>query len=88
MEKINKIIETFSYEELVNLKKQLKEGKLDNTIESKLERFKNSNKICPVCNSPVGEGGLSLTFGPNDFRKIAHFDGFDCLEYFLYKIKK
>ncbi|NQU98211.1 hypothetical protein HQ533_01985 [Candidatus Woesearchaeota archaeon] len=88
MEKITKIIETFNYEELMDLKKQLKEGNLNSTVEKKLERFKNLNKVCPVCNSPVGEEGLTLTFGPSDFRKRALFDGVDCLEYFLYKIRK
>jgi len=88
MKRIHKLIESLNYEELVELKNKLEEGTVSSAIKKKLERFKNLNKVCPVCNTPVGDEGLTLIFGPSDFKKKATFDGTDCLEYFLYKIRK
>ena len=88
MKKIISIIETMNPEELEELKKMLEEGEITKTISKKLEIFKNPNKVCPVCNSPVGEEGFTLIFGPTDLKQKATFDGLDCLEYFIYKIRK
>ncbi|MBC8495870.1 hypothetical protein H8D36_06970 [archaeon] len=88
MKKISEVIETLNYDELIEFKKIVEEGAIIQNVEKKLEKFKNPNKVCPVCNTPVGEEGLTLTFGPIGLKKIAVFDGVDCLEYFLYKIKK
>ncbi len=87
MEKITEIIDKLDFEEILRLRKEIIEGKAKKIIDNKLETFKNSNKVCPVCNSVVGDEGLTLLFGPPNFRKKATFDGTDCLEYFLYKIK-
>jgi len=88
MEPQTNIIEKLSIEEISELRKLIKEGVVEKLIEHKLERFKNSNKVCPVCNTPIGEDGLTLIFGSADFKKKATFDATDCLEYFISKIKK
>ncbi|MFH1589499.1 MAG: hypothetical protein ABIB43_02950 [archaeon] len=88
MEKINKILGKLSFEELKELKETLQKGEAIEAIEESLERFKNSNKVCPVCNTPVGDEGFVLIFGPNGFKKKATFDGTDCLEYFIYNMRK
>lgn len=88
MERINKVIERLSFEELREFHDHLEPGEVKNLVVNKLERFKNSNKVCPVCNAPIGDDGFILVFGPSGFKKKATFDGVDCLEYFLYNMRK
>ncbi|MBU1201128.1 MAG: hypothetical protein KJ583_01810 [Nanoarchaeota archaeon] len=88
MEHQNNLIEKLTIEELTELKRIIKEGMVEKLIENKLEKFKNNNKICPVCNTQIEDNGLTLIFGPTDFRKKATFDAADCLEYFISKIRK
>ncbi|MAG38804.1 hypothetical protein CMO90_01840 [Candidatus Woesearchaeota archaeon] len=83
-----KLIENLSIEELEILMTNLKDGTIKTTIENKLERFKNKKRVCPVCNTLIGDEGLELIFGSSNFRKKAVFDGTDCLEYFISKIRK
>jgi tRNA(Ile2) C34 agmatinyltransferase TiaS len=84
----NKLLENLNYEELIDLKNKLVDGEIEKLIKIKLEKFKNTNKVCPVCNTPIGEGGLTLIFGSADFKRKAEFDAVDCLEYFISKIRK
>lgn len=88
MERITEIIKQLTLEELLELRNNLEKGEMKNLIEKRLERFKNLNKVCPVCNTPVEEEGFTLIFGPEDLKKKATFDAIDCLEYFLYKMRK
>lgn len=88
MSRVTEIINHLNQEELKELKEKIEKGEIKKTIEYKLETFKNNKKICPVCNSKVGEEGLTLFFGPPDLKQKATFDGIDCLEYFLYKLRK
>ncbi|MFH1771008.1 MAG: hypothetical protein ABH828_05650 [archaeon] len=88
MEKIIDIIKQLTFEELTELKNNLEKGEMKELVEQRLERFKNLNKVCPVCNTAVEEEGYTLIFGPEGLKKKATFDAIDCLEYFLYKMKK
>jgi hypothetical protein len=88
MKKITSLIEEMNNKELTELKQKLEEGIVKKEVEQKLERFKNLNKVCPICNTPVGEEGLTLIFGPPDLKQRATFDGKDCLTYFLTKVRK
>ena len=42
-----------------------------------------SEKFCPVCGGEIGEDSYVLEFGKSYLRKRAHFDGIDCLSYFV-----
>jgi hypothetical protein len=88
MSKVAELINQLNQEELKELKERIEKGEIKKTIENKLEAFKTNKKVCPVCNSKVGEEGLTLFFGPADLKQKATFDGIDCLEYFLYKLRK
>lgn len=88
MERISEIIKQLTFEELLEFRNNLEKGEMKELVESRLERFKNLNKVCPVCNTSVEEEGFTLIFGPEGLKKKATFDAIDCLEYFLYKIRK
>ena len=88
MEKITEIIKQLTFDELKELRNNLEKGEMRALVDSRLERFKSSNKVCPVCNTDVGDEGFTLIFGPEGLKKKATFDAIDCLEYFLYKMKK
>lgn len=89
MNKLAKIIETLEYDDLMKIKKDLDEGNIKKLINQRLEEEKTKDdRRCPVCNRKVKEKeGVTLYFGNPDFRKRATFDGMDCLEYFLERLK-
>ena len=88
MEKITNIIKELEKEELQELKNLINKGKAEQVVNKELEKFKNPNKVCPVCNTPVKEKDFTLFFGPTGLRKKAIFDAADCLQYFLHKLQK
>ena len=90
MNKLAKLIENLSEEDLRLIKKDLEAGNIERLINKKLQekREEDFNKVCPVCQTPVGEENLILIFGPKGLRKKASFCALDCLEYFLNKIKQ
>jgi len=90
MNKLAKLIENLSEEDLRLIKKDLEAGNIERLINKKLQekREEDFNKVCPVCQTPVGEENLTLIFGPKGLRKKASFCALDCLEYFLNKIKE
>ena len=88
MKKIINLIEGMTREEISELQKGLEEGTLKKEVENKLEKFKNANRVCPVCNAAAGDEGLTLIFGPKDLKQKATFDGQDCLTYFINNMRK
>ena len=88
MNKLKHTVEKLSFEELMQLKREIESGKVEQLINSQLERFKNNNQVCPVCNTAIRDGDLTLMFGPENFRKKASFCATDCLEYFIGKLKR
>ncbi|MCA9478263.1 MAG: hypothetical protein KC535_03900 [Nanoarchaeota archaeon] len=90
MNKLAKLMESMTYEDLLLLQKDFERGNLHSILEKRIkERQANRITLCPVCSSPVKEGeGYHLQFGDPSLRKKATFDGIDCLQYFLTKIKK
>jgi hypothetical protein len=90
MNRLAKLIESLDDNDLKLIKKDLEEGNIERLISKKLQEKKeiDFNKVCPVCQSPIGEGNLTLIFGPNGLRKKASFCALDCLEYFLNRIKQ
>jgi hypothetical protein len=90
MNKLAKLIENLDEADLHLVKKDLEIGNIEKLINKKLQEKKEEdfNKVCPVCQAPIGEENLTLIFGPNDLRKKASFCAMDCLEYFLNRIKR
>jgi len=89
MNKLAKLIDNLSEKDLKLIKKDLKAGNIERLINKRIKekREEDPNKVCPVCNSPIRAENITLIFGPKDLRKKASFDGIDCLEYFLEKVK-
>jgi hypothetical protein len=89
MNRLARLIENLDEDDLKLLKKDLEAGNIERLISKKLQERKEteSNKVCPVCQSPIGEENLTLVFGPQGLRKKASFCALDCLEYFLNRIK-
>ncbi|MEM1988393.1 MAG: hypothetical protein QXS41_00945 [Candidatus Woesearchaeota archaeon] len=85
-ELLEKIENTNAYD-LIEFKRRLKENfeELIKLIDSKIEKFEESNKFCAVCGSPISEidEPFVLLFGKRGIRKKAYFCGSDCLNYFL-----
>jgi hypothetical protein len=89
MNRLAKLIESLDDDDLRLIKKDLQAGNIDRLINKRLQEREEAdlNRVCPVCQSPIGEENLTLVFGPKDLRKKASFCALDCLEYFLNRIK-
>ena len=90
MNKLTRVVVEMDEAELRQVKKDLEEGNFQRLISQKLAEKvdENSNKICPVCHSPIEEGNQTLVFGPAGLRKKATFCAFDCLEFFISRLKE
>ena len=93
MNKLAKIINELSYDELKLIKKDLIEGNIEKLINLRLKNLEEDmvGIVCPICNTSITDpdnGALTLFFGPKDFRRKATFDGADCMEYFMESLKK
>lgn len=88
MNRLAKMIDEMSFDELRLIKRDLESGNIDRLINKKIEMSASSSRLCPVCHNTVDDGGLTLIFGPKEFKQKASFCAFDCLEYFLSKLKK
>jgi hypothetical protein len=86
MNKLSKIINTLSEEDLLKIKRDLVAGNVDKLVDNRLKNFqeiKLSSKNCPVCDGPISSSCFVLEFGEPYIRRRAYFDGVDCLEYFV-----
>lgn len=94
LEKIKEEIEDWEYHELKELQKELKNGgnSISKLIGRKLKDFEqDTGCICPVCNSVIDQTKsttFTLIFGPKNLKKKASFCAFDCLQYFVSKLKE
>lgn len=91
MNRLIEIINNLNLEELENLKKDIDSGNLQKLINQRILtlKHKKGTGICPVCHTGINENAqFTLFFGPKEFKQKASFCGQDCLEYFLYRIKK
>ena len=88
MNKLAKIIDEMPLEDLKKLKLDFEKGTLHTLLQKKLrEKEEETVSLCPVCSTPVKRNeGFYLEFG--SLRKKAVFDGIDCLEYFIHRLKK
>ena len=90
MNRLAKLIKEMPLDDLLLLKKDLDKGNIDKLLRQQIKHIQDNRiTLCPVCSSPVKEGeGFHLQFGPPGLRKKATFDGADCLNYFVSRMKK
>ena len=93
MQKLKEVIEGLDYDELIKVKRELKNpSKFKKMISEQIKKNeKEHEKICAVCQAniiPESVYNYTLIFGPDDFKKKATFCAIDCLEYFLNNLKK
>jgi len=90
MNRLAKLIESLDEADLKLIKKDLEFGNIERLVNKKLEEKKevDFNKVCPVCQTSIGEEPMTLIFGHKGLRKKASFCAMDCLEYFLNRIKQ
>ena len=88
MNKLAKLIDGMSFEDLKLLKKDLDSGNMSKKIHSRMKDASlNEMGSCPVCGASVLKNeSFVLEFG-KEIRKRAVFDELDCLNYFLGRMK-
>ncbi|RME53029.1 hypothetical protein D6783_03135 [Candidatus Woesearchaeota archaeon] len=87
MHELEELIKKATREELQRIEEALNKGAIERLIKQRKQQL-IGGKICPVCNSEVGDEALTLHFGPKGLRKQASFDATDCLQFFLNNINK
>jgi len=92
--KVKDVVDSIEYEDLLKLKRDIEGGGVHITklIDQKIkEQEKQHEKVCSTCSNdidPYSVNNYTLIFGSEDFKKKATFDGLDCLETFLEKLKQ
>ncbi len=89
MNRLAKLVKELPYDDLVRIRQDIAEGNMLRLVEERIAAFENPNRVCPVCSTPLDpETSITMYFGPKGFRQRASFDGEDCLEYFVTKMRK
>ncbi|HLD04879.1 MAG TPA: hypothetical protein VJG90_04130 [Candidatus Nanoarchaeia archaeon] len=88
MNRLIKIVNEMSYEELQKIQLDLEQGILRDLIDERLAFFEDENKVCPTCHNKPSANALILQFGPADLRQQVYCCAMDCLEYFLKQLKR
>ena len=92
--KLREVMDLLDYNELMNMKNDLKKGGdgirilIENRIKQELKKHE---QYCTICANKLGLDSattFTLMFGPEEFKKKATFCAMDCLEYFLLGLKK
>jgi len=90
--KLKELMENVDYDDLVKLKSDLSSGAkhIKKILDKKILELEKKSKSCAVCGKPMmyGDNFYVLEFGPEDFKKKAHFCEIDCLEFFINHLKK
>ena len=89
MNRLIELINELPIEDLRLLKKDVIVGNMEKLINKRINLHDNRGvKQCPVCHNNVDEDiDKVLIFGPAGLRKKAVFCAYDCMEYFLRKLK-
>ena len=84
MNKLARIIEELSAQDLALIQKDLQAGTIHKLVETRLKLLQH-RKQCPTCGAEflANEQKFAIEFGPADLRQKAYFDEYDCLQYFL-----
>ncbi len=65
MNKLARLIENLDERDLKLIRKDLEAGNIEKLINKRIKGKKeeDSNKVCPVCNSPIREGPKNTMYG-------------------------
>jgi len=90
--KFKEFLESLDYNELLDFKKQMKEGgsMIKDVLKNHVDVIEKINtRVCATCGNQldIQTKNMALHFGPEDFKKKASFCAFDCLEFFLNQLK-
>jgi hypothetical protein len=91
--KVSDLIGSLSYEELVDLQRDLFAGGtgIKQIVTNKIKEVSESQiRVCATCGNTINLGQnheYTLIFGPKDLKKRASFCAVDCLEYFFVQLK-
>mgnify|MGYP001299537363 CR=1 FL=1 len=94
MYRFKQFLEALEHYELIHLKKQVEQGKLDvvKEVQHKIKEHEKKHAAdCATCSNdlkPYNSNNYTIMFGSEDFKKKASFCGLDCLEYFLINLKQ
>lgn len=90
MNKLARVVIEMDEAELRQVKRDLEEGNFQRLVNQKIAEKvdESSNRVCPVCHSPIEDGQQTLVFGPSGLRKKATFCALDCLEFFINRLKE
>jgi hypothetical protein len=88
MNKLADLIRKLPADDVLKIKRDLEDGNLQRVIADRLAELEMPQKVCPVCNTPLGENAPYVLYFGEDVRKKARFDAIDCLEFFIQDLKK
>lgn len=87
MDRLRELIGQLEEDELNRFEAATRMGAIESLINRRRQQLR-TGKSCPICSNDVGEEGFTLFFGPEGLRKQASFDGLDCLECFLTRLRR
>ncbi len=92
MRKLKEAIKSLEYEELRKVEEDLQKGgaELKKMLWERMQEVHNNAKFCTVCFTEFDRRDYtySMLFGPQDFKRRAHFCAVDCMEYFIAHLKE
>jgi hypothetical protein len=85
-------LENLSYSEVLEFNKEIKNAisPVRKTLTDHIDVLERMNsRICATCGNQLSlqTKNLVLNFGPEDFKKRAHFCAFDCLDFFINQLR-
>ena len=88
------LVGSLEYDELIELQRDLFKGgsTIRQSISNKLKQITaTESRSCVTCGNGINlrlSNEFTLTFGPPDMKKRAHFCALDCMEYFTRNLKQ
>ncbi len=83
MNRLAELIRALPAADVQLIQKDLEEGNLSRVLRERLSELEMPQKVCPVCNAPVGDDAPFVLYFGEIVRKKARFDAMDCLRFFL-----
>ena len=92
--KLRELLKELDHEDLYKLKRDLDETQglfLKELVNQNISDIEEKEKkTCAGCGSSINSyliDDFTLSFGPRDFKKRAHFCGLDCMEFFISEMR-
>ena len=91
---MKELLESLAYDDLLRLRYDIANDAsyLQQLVNTQIARIEHTpKKVCAACTQSIDstqDSVQTLLFGPTDFKKKASFCSQDCLELFLFKLRK